>query len=69
VIRVSPLHAVPGLPQPGRTLVIGVVNVTQPPPSVTALTCWPKVRTSSMLAASQRGLERLGQRCPKSCAG
>jgi dihydropteroate synthase len=28
VIRVSPLHAVPGLPQPGRTLVIGVVNVT-----------------------------------------
>jgi dihydropteroate synthase len=28
VIRVSPLHAVPGLPQPGRTLVVGVVNVT-----------------------------------------
>jgi dihydropteroate synthase len=28
VIRVSPLLAVPGLPQPGRTLVIGVVNVT-----------------------------------------
>ena len=28
MIRVSPLHAVPGLPQPGRTLVIGVVNVT-----------------------------------------
>jgi dihydropteroate synthase len=25
---VSPLHAVPGLPQPGRTLVVGVVNVT-----------------------------------------
>ena len=24
----SPLHAVPDLPQPGRTLVIGVVNVT-----------------------------------------
>jgi dihydropteroate synthase len=28
VIRVSPLLAVPGLPQPGRTLVMGVVNVT-----------------------------------------
>ena len=28
MIRVSPLLAVPGLPQPGRTLVIGVVNVT-----------------------------------------
>ena len=28
VIRVSPLLAVPGLPQPGRTLVVGVVNVT-----------------------------------------
>jgi len=28
VIRVNPLPAVPGLPQPGRTLVIGVVNVT-----------------------------------------
>jgi dihydropteroate synthase len=28
VIRVSPLHAVPDLPQPGRTLVMGVVNVT-----------------------------------------
>jgi dihydropteroate synthase len=28
VIRVSPLPAVPGLPQPGRTLVMGVVNVT-----------------------------------------
>jgi dihydropteroate synthase len=28
VIRVSLLHAVPGLPQPGRTLVVGVVNVT-----------------------------------------
>jgi dihydropteroate synthase len=28
VIRVSPLLAVPGLPQPGRTSVIGVVNVT-----------------------------------------
>jgi dihydropteroate synthase len=28
VIRMSPLHAVPDLPQPGRTLVIGVVNVT-----------------------------------------
>ena len=24
----SPLHVVPDLPQPGRTLVIGVVNVT-----------------------------------------
>ena len=28
MIRVNPLPAVPGLPQPGRTLVIGVVNVT-----------------------------------------
>jgi dihydropteroate synthase len=28
VIRVSPLHVVPDLPQPGRTLVMGVVNVT-----------------------------------------
>jgi dihydropteroate synthase len=28
VIRVSPLPVVPGLPQPGRTLVVGVVNVT-----------------------------------------
>ena len=28
VIRVSPLPVVPDLPQPGRTLVIGVVNVT-----------------------------------------
>jgi len=28
VIRVNPLPAVPGLPQPGRTLVMGVVNVT-----------------------------------------
>lgn len=28
MIRMSPLHAVPDLPQPGRTLVIGVVNVT-----------------------------------------
>jgi dihydropteroate synthase len=28
VIRVNPLPAVPGLPQPGRTLVVGVVNVT-----------------------------------------
>ena len=28
VIRMSPLLAVPGLPQPGRTLVVGVVNVT-----------------------------------------
>jgi dihydropteroate synthase len=28
VIRVSPLRVVPDLPQPGRTLVIGVVNVT-----------------------------------------
>jgi dihydropteroate synthase len=28
VIRVNPLPAVPGLPQPGRTLVLGVVNVT-----------------------------------------
>jgi dihydropteroate synthase len=28
VIRVNPLLAVPGLPQPGRTLVVGVVNVT-----------------------------------------
>ena len=28
MIRVSPLLAVPGLPQPGRTLVVGVVNVT-----------------------------------------
>jgi len=28
VIRVSPLPVVPNLPQPGRTLVIGVVNVT-----------------------------------------
>ncbi len=28
MIRVSPLPAVPGLPQPGRTLVMGVVNVT-----------------------------------------
>jgi dihydropteroate synthase len=28
VIRVNPLPVVPGLPQPGRTLVVGVVNVT-----------------------------------------
>ena len=28
MIWVNPLPAVPGLPQPGRTLVIGVVNVT-----------------------------------------
>jgi len=28
VIRVSPLPVVPDLPQPGRTLVVGVVNVT-----------------------------------------
>ena len=28
MIRVNPLPAVPGLPQPGRTLVMGVVNVT-----------------------------------------
>ena len=28
MIRVSPLPVVPNLPQPGRTLVIGVVNVT-----------------------------------------
>jgi dihydropteroate synthase len=28
VIRVSPLYAVPDLPQPARTLVVGVVNVT-----------------------------------------
>jgi dihydropteroate synthase len=28
VIRVTPLAVVPGLPQPGRTLVVGVVNVT-----------------------------------------
>jgi dihydropteroate synthase len=28
VIRVSPLDVVPDLPQPGRTLVVGVVNVT-----------------------------------------
>jgi dihydropteroate synthase len=28
VIRVSPLDVVPDLPQPGRTLVMGVVNVT-----------------------------------------
>jgi dihydropteroate synthase len=28
VIRVSPLHVVPDLPQPGRTRVMGVVNVT-----------------------------------------
>jgi dihydropteroate synthase len=28
VIRVSPLPVVPDLPQPGRTLVMGVVNVT-----------------------------------------
>ena len=28
MIRVSPLPVVPDLPQPGRTLVIGVVNVT-----------------------------------------
>ena len=28
MIRVSPLHVVPDLPQPGRTLVMGVVNVT-----------------------------------------
>jgi dihydropteroate synthase len=28
VIRVNPLPVVPDLPQPGRTLVIGVVNVT-----------------------------------------
>jgi dihydropteroate synthase len=28
VIRVNPLAVVPGLPQPGRTLVMGVVNVT-----------------------------------------
>ena len=28
VIRVNPLPAVPGLPQPGRTVVVGVVNVT-----------------------------------------
>lgn len=28
MIRVNPLPAVPGLPQPGRTLVLGVVNVT-----------------------------------------
>ena len=28
MIRVNPLPAVPGLPQPGRTLVVGVVNVT-----------------------------------------
>ena len=28
MILMSPLHAVPDLPQPGRTLVIGVVNVT-----------------------------------------
>lgn len=28
MIRVNPLPVVPGLPQPGRTLVVGVVNVT-----------------------------------------
>lgn len=28
MIRVSPLYAVPDLPQPARTLVVGVVNVT-----------------------------------------
>ena len=28
MIRVSPLPAVPDLPQPGRTLVMGVINVT-----------------------------------------
>lgn len=28
MIRVTPLAVVPGLPQPGRTLVVGVVNVT-----------------------------------------
>jgi dihydropteroate synthase len=28
VIRVNPLAVVPGLPQPGRTLVMGVINVT-----------------------------------------
>lgn len=28
MIRVNPLAVVPGLPQPGRTLVVGVVNVT-----------------------------------------
>jgi dihydropteroate synthase len=28
VIRVNPLAVVPGLPQPGRTLVVGVINVT-----------------------------------------
>ena len=73
--------AVPGLPQPGRTVVMGVVNVTPTPsptaaggwspmrPSPTATSWSPRVPTSWTSAASRPGPERSARRSTRSSAG